>query len=372
MRGSIVVFLPGLTEAGGAARRSTLMARELADRGWRVRGVARAGTRSRFATTRGPRLFVLEVPGFGAPRLGALLFLLMAIPLGLAWGFRAYALLSVQLTSQTSAASICSWILKRPFISFLTTGGSISEVAYLISRKTWWIRKRMLSRASFLIAQTPAAANELEQVLPGVDVVSLANPVVGIVPRDLAGDPTALYSGRFSQEKDLLTLLKVWRGIAAEDSRARLTLLGAGGAYRSVESEIRSTVGDDPVLRRSVLMPGWVSNVDRFLSESDVYVFPSLSEGMSNSLLEACAAGRVVVASDISANKAVLGDTYPLLFRAGDEETMQEAIRLALYDGDARRTALARVGARLPLFDPQLFVDRIEELLFDAAHRARN
>ncbi len=90
---------------------------------------------------------------------------------------------------------------------------------------------------------------------------------------------------------------------------------------------MRHRVSDDPVLPHSVTFTGWVADVAPLLAGSDVYVLPSLAEDMSNSLLEACAWGRVVVASDIASNRAVLGNDEPLLFIAGDTLSLVEALR---------------------------------------------
>jgi len=359
----VVMFTPGLTEPGGAARRSRLLASELARRGWDVRVVTRAGTLRRFSTTRTAGLITVEVPGFHAPRLGAVLFLLVAVTLGISWGFRARAFVAVQITSQTTAAAVCGLVLRKPFVAFLTTGGSISEVGYVLGRRTAGIRRWLLSRARALIAQTDHAREDLASSFPQARVVVAANPVmlVGVAP--LNGEPKALFTGRFSEEKDLGRLLDCWRSIAAADEAARLTLLGEGGAYRSVEAELRSKIEGDDVLARSVELPGWVADVQPYLVSNDVYVFPSLSEGMSNSLLEACAAERVVVASDIPPNRAVVGDGHPLLFKAGDSDDLSRCLQAALYDADVRRLAIAHVRARLPLFSIEGFVNEIEALL---------
>lgn len=53
---------------------------------------------------------------------------------------------------------------------------------------------------------------------------------------------------------------------------------------------------------------GPVADVPAFLASVDVGVVPSRAEGMSNALLEMMAAGRPVVATDVGANRQLLGD----------------------------------------------------------------
>jgi glycosyltransferase involved in cell wall biosynthesis len=84
---------------------------------------------------------------------------------------------------------------------------------------------------------------------------------------------------------------------------------------------------------------------------------------MSNALLEAGAWGRVIAASDLLANRAVLGEGYPLLFGVDDAAAMAERLLAALRDEEARRDAVERVAARMPAFYADGVLDRIEGLL---------
>ncbi|HEX2274962.1 MAG TPA: glycosyltransferase family 4 protein [Acidimicrobiales bacterium] len=366
------MFTPGHREPGGAARRSRLLASALAARGWDVRVVTRAGTLFRPAVTRSSNLTVIEIPGFRSRRLGAVLFLTGAIPLGLLWGTRARALIAIQLASPSTAAALCSIGLRRPYIALATTSGRLSETAYVTNQRFAGVRRWLLGRAAFVGAQTDAVASELAQLVDEERVVVVPNPVERVVPPPLSGAPRALYTGRLSEEKDLVRLLEAWRVIAAENSGALLTLAGSGGGYRSVEDELHRLVSSDPVLTASVRFTGWVADVRPLLAESDLYVFPSLSEGMSNALLEACAWHRVVVASDIPSNCALLGDDYPLLFKAGDTVSLVETVQRALNDEEARVQALACLATRIGPYFVDGVVTRLEELLALAGSSSRS
>src|SRR4051794_32971881 len=320
----LVLFTPGLDEPGGAQRRSRLIAEGLAHRGWEVKVITRNGKLRRPLVRQEPGLTVVEVPGFERRRLGALLYLGSALPAGLIWGMRATAFLSVQLMSTTTVAGVCALLHRRPFLAFSTVSGELGEIRYLEGTRFGHLRIRLLRQARFLVAQTPGVTAPLEGVAPAERVAVMQNPVeVQASPAPLSGSPTALFAGRFAREKDLMCLLQAWSHISAQNAHARLTLAGAGGGFRSIEPELREAVIGDENLNRSVHFPGWLSDVAGELGRNDVFVLPSRDgEGMSNALLEACAAGRVVVASDIEPNRAVLGDDYPLLFRASDTESL--------------------------------------------------
>jgi glycosyltransferase involved in cell wall biosynthesis len=106
-----------------------------------------------------------------------------------------------------------------------------------------------------------------------------------------------------------------------------------------------------------------VHDVGEYLRRADVYVFPSLEEGMSNALLEACAWQRVIVASDIPPNRAVLGDDFPLLFRAGDTAGLVVALRQALTNDSLRAKAQKHVETRLRESSTDAVIDRLEKLI---------
>jgi glycosyltransferase involved in cell wall biosynthesis len=76
---------------------------------------------------------------------------------------------------------------------------------------------------------------------------------------------------------------------------------------------------------------GPVSEVPAFLRGVSIAVLPSLSEGMSNAVLEYMAAGKAVVATDVGANRVVLGDTG-MIVPPGDDAALADAILTLLND----------------------------------------
>jgi glycosyltransferase involved in cell wall biosynthesis len=72
---------------------------------------------------------------------------------------------------------------------------------------------------------------------------------------------------------------------------------------------------------------GAVADVPEFLGRLDVVTLPSYAEGMSNALLEALAAGRPVIATDVGANAHVLGEgRFGTLVPPGDAAALAQAI----------------------------------------------
>jgi glycosyltransferase involved in cell wall biosynthesis len=88
------------------------------------------------------------------------------------------------------------------------------------------------------------------------------------------------------------------------------------------------------------------------LSESAVYVFPSLVDRCPHALLEAMASGLPVVASDVMGIRELVPERCGLLFRPGDHMDMRKKIELFLESSDiskrtgaaARRNVIANYG----------------------------
>jgi glycosyltransferase involved in cell wall biosynthesis len=95
----------------------------------------------------------------------------------------------------------------------------------------------------------------------------------------------------------------------------RLVLVGEGPERPKLEAAVRK-------LRERgarVILHGASARVPELLTALDLYVLPSISEGLSYSLLEAMATGLPVVASNVGGNPEVVQDGISgLLFPAGD------------------------------------------------------
>lgn len=94
----------------------------------------------------------------------------------------------------------------------------------------------------------------------------------------------------------------------------RLVLVG-DGPERQPLSQLALTLG----ISDRVELPGHRDDVAACLQSMDIFVLPSVSEGLSNTLLEAMAAALPAVASDVGGNREIIEpERSGLLFRSGD------------------------------------------------------
>jgi glycosyltransferase involved in cell wall biosynthesis len=140
--------------------------------------------------------------------------------------------------------------------------------------------------------------------------------------------------GRLEAEKAVDQTIRAFAGLPA-DKPAHLTILGDGRCRPQLEALSRG-LGQE----RRIVFTGAVEDVTPYLKEADVYVSTSVSEGMSNALLEAMSSGVMPVVSRVSgADELVEEGVSGLLFAPGDEATLGTRLEEALAMTWERRRA---------------------------------
>lgn len=145
-----------------------------------------------------------------------------------------------------------------------------------------------------------------------------------------------LFVGRFHDQKNLFVLLKQFAAAAqACDRPIVLTMVGDGPQREALEAYSRSFPGCALVEFR-----GWLDKPalrDMYRS-ADIFVNPSLYEGMPNTVLEAMASGLPVIASDIPGNNELIrSNETGLLFDLAKPEQLRVHLQQLLEDAELRR-----------------------------------
>jgi glycosyltransferase involved in cell wall biosynthesis len=208
------------------------------------------------------------------------------------------------------------WRLKRslgiPYIISLRGGDVPGLVPELNAahRLLAPVRRAVLRCAMAVVANSESLARLSQssdpvpvRVIPnGVDATHFAP---GTRAFDAPAEPYAiLFVGRLTLQKNLSLVLKTFGRISSERRlRVRLHVVGDGPLRAELErlaSEVCAS-GD-------VIWHGWLPKRElaALYRTSDVFVNPSLYEGMPNTVLEAMASGLPVVASNIGGNDSLV------------------------------------------------------------------
>lgn len=139
--------------------------------------------------------------------------------------------------------------------------------------------------------------------------------------------------GRLSPEKGHTVLLQAFQKVISRHPVARLALIGEGQERERLEH-----LAADLNITHFVRFLGLRADVPEVLATCDFFALPSIQEGFPMVILEALAAGKAVVASEVGAIADVIrpGATG-LLVPPGDADALADALCLLIEDEGARQ-----------------------------------
>jgi sugar transferase (PEP-CTERM/EpsH1 system associated) len=139
--------------------------------------------------------------------------------------------------------------------------------------------------------------------------------------------------GRMVPIKDHAILLQAAEILISRGMPVRVLLVGSGPELR----KHKESVAASPRLSGRVVFAGSDSDVPALLNAMDIFVLPSLSEGMSNTLLEAMASSLAVVATRVGGNPELVEEQRSgWLFEPGDAMALAAILERIGRDSDLR------------------------------------
>ena len=169
----------------------------------------------------------------------------------------------------------------------------------------------------------------------------------------------AVMVGRLSPEKDVETLIRAMARIVQARPSFRLEIAG-DGVCRPLLEKLAAELG----LENHVRFLGNVRDVAAVLARGCLFVLPSLTEGISLTLLEAMARGLPVVTTRVGGNPEVVAEGQTgLLVPPGNPDLLADAIVRMVSDvTTARRMGEAGRRRVEECFDTREMVRRYESL----------
>jgi glycosyltransferase involved in cell wall biosynthesis len=211
-----------------------------------------------------------------------------------------------EILTPASIALYSKTLLHRPVLVKILRGGVRGDI-YKLKRRPRWksYMHRLIKRVDAFIVISHEIDEELAALhvppqkrvfLPnGVDAVR-CSPVseegrlklrasLSLPPQD----DIVMYAGRLVPEKRIDHLLEVWKGVRSNFPLAHLLIVGGGEEQARLEN----------MHVEGVQFTGQVEDAVPYLQAADLFVLPSSTEGLSNSMLEAMSCGLPVVATSV-------------------------------------------------------------------------
>jgi glycosyltransferase involved in cell wall biosynthesis len=202
------------------------------------------------------------------------------------------------------------------------------------------------ARLLFQHLVVPHAAEKTHTIYNGIDLAHFSDSEPAASHRIQCGKIVIGTAGRLETEKGHDRLVAAVSVLNASGLDFELLIAGEGSQRQALANQIAHEG-----LSGKVRFSGFVTDMPGFMRRIDIFVFPSLWEGFGYAAAEAMAAGRPVVAFDVSCNREVIDhEVSGLLVPPADIEALAGAIlrlargpRLENPDGPARTCPRGRL-----------------------------
>lgn len=218
-----------------------------------------------------------------------------------------------------------------------------------------WNRAAAVSASSSFAA---GLARRAYQITPKIILNGVPMDGLAPAPRPPHSPPALVAIGRFHPQKNFPWMV---RALAGCDFPWRLALIGDGAERREVEAEI-ARAG----LAGRIDLMGWVpeQTMRTVLSQADILLMPSTSEGNPVAAIEALKQGLAILGSDIGGLSDLIEDGsngFAVSLQA--QSPFQEKLRLLCSDRALLQQMKCRSLALATRFDLKAIVHQFEEIL---------
>lgn len=155
--------------------------------------------------------------------------------------------------------------------------------------------------------------------------------------------PVFLHVGRMEEQKNHRFLLQVMKELVKKEPSAQLWLCGTGPLMPEICAQL-----EKEEITAHVRLLGIREDVSALMQAADVFLFPSLYEGLPVTVVEAQAAGLPVVMSDTITEEVLLTELVKVCPLTAKEEVWAEKALELLYVGSCaeRRSYAAQIAKK--------------------------
>lgn len=182
----------------------------------------------------------------------------------------------------------------------------------------------------WLVNTVGATPHRINQIYNGVDSLRF-HPRSG---KNFKGGPPGFFTenafvigsvGRMASVKNYPGLIRAFLALLEEPAareRFRLLIVGEGSSRQECIEMLREAGAE-----ALAWFPGERADIPELMSAMDLFVLPSLGEGISNTILEAMATGLPVVATNVGGNAELVKEGFTgILVPPGESAAMAQAI----------------------------------------------
>jgi len=261
--------------------------------------------------------------------------------------------------------SLSTLLFRKPSIVKLGSGGRYGDVHRAINGTLSQLRKKIFARISKFVCLTREIESELSKELKissnkliripnGIDLDTfcpvnkkqkeIKKKALGIN----ASKKLVLFVGRLEHKKRVDFLLKSWKLVQADESLSSHLLIVGDGRLRMKLEKLKSQLK----VSDTVTFYGESGEISHLMQAADIFVLPSVSEGLANVFLESMASALPVIATNTSGNVEILEhNENALVFQEEDIQGLSDTILYLLK----HEAVAAKLGENARLFAEERF-----------------
>ncbi len=233
-----------------------------------------------------------------------------------------------------------------------------------IIRQVWKSAAAVVANSEQLrtLALATAPDQRIHLIPNGVDTTRF---VPRTTPRDPDAPFTVLAAARLMRRKGIRYALDAFARLSDDFPDRPMRMIIAGGDGDAAD-ELRLQAAGLSCHDR-ITFTGHLNQdalIDAY-QQADVFVFPSLNEGMSNNMLEALACGVPVIITRTGGSEVVTNGEQGFIVDRADASAIRDALAILLEDEERRERMGAAARARAEEYSWKTVADAYEKLYYD-------
>lgn len=180
-----------------------------------------------------------------------------------------------------------------------------------------------------------------------------------IPDRDLSYNETIkiINVGRYTEVKNQMSLIKAVINLHKKDNRIQLDIYGDGPLKASLNSLIRENHAEGYIHEN-----GLTDNVKEKLQTADIFVLPSVYEGIPMTIIEAMGAKMPIIATNVGGIPDMITDGIDGLICETDSESIASSIDTIIKDKKLRRDISENALLKAEVFSSAKMAEKYEHL----------
>jgi len=200
-----------------------------------------------------------------------------------------------------------------------------------LSKKIWKNSRAVIANSEDLknLALNSAPDQKIEIIYNGVDIKEFR-------PSNETNQKfTVISTSRLIKRKGIEYLIDAFIKFNDKYNNSKLLLIGDGDLKKELKERVRKADIQSKIDFLGVVNH---SEIAAYYQQSDVFVLPSLNEGMSNSLLEAMASGLAIVATNTGGVKNLVNSANGVIIEKQNSDDIFNALERLYLDNNLLRS----------------------------------